>query len=242
MSTEINGPSNETPPRRAALVAGIGLVILVISVVSAEYLFLPKLLVPGNATDTAQTIDANRPLFLAMFFLYLISFIGDLVVAWALYVFLKPVNKSISLLAGWCRLVYAVIVVAALLNLLTTWHLLSGADYLDAFGTDQLHAQILHSVNTFRYEWDLAFPFFSLHLGLLAYLIVRSNYVPSFLGILLALEGGGLVVEYVLKPFFFPSFDTDLLMVTFFGELVLMVWLLIWGSRIREPARSGQVT
>ena len=229
-------PYTDIPLRRAALVAGIGLVILVITVMVAEFVFLPKLLVSGDATATAEAIDANRPLFLAMLFGYLISFMVDVVMAWVLYVFLKRVHKSIALLCGWFRLVYAVIVLAALLNLYTTWHLLSGRDYLDAFGTEQLHAQILHSVNAFRYQWDLAFPFFSVHLGLLAYLIVRSTYVPSFLGYLLALEGAGFVVEYMLKPFLFPSANTDWLMVTFFGELVLMFWLLIWGTRLREPA------
>ena len=233
-SNEIANRGNETSLRSAALVAGIGLAILVVTVVSAEFLVKPRLFVPGNAGETAHSIQGHRGLFLTMVFGYLISFICDLVVAWALYVFLKPANKTVALLAAWCRLVYMMIALVALLNLLTALHLLSGADYLNVFETDQLHAQVLASINKFNYEWDLGFPFFGIHLGLLGYLILRSNYVPSILGILLILGGAGYLVEYGLKPLLFPGLNTDLLMATFFGELLLMVWLLIRGGKHKQ--------
>ncbi|WP_286169650.1 DUF4386 family protein [Halocella sp. SP3-1] len=38
----------------------------------------------------------------------------DIVVAWGLYILLKPVNKNISLLSTWFRLVYAAIFVFVL--------------------------------------------------------------------------------------------------------------------------------
>lgn len=231
---EIGCRGDGTSVRGAARIAGVGLAVIVVTAISAEFLLYPNIVVPGGAAETAQNIERHPALFLAMLFAYLVAFIGDVVVAWALYVFLKPANASLSLLAGWCRLVYTVIALVALLNLLTAWHLLRGAEYLEVFGTDQLHARVMLAIDAFRYEWDLGFPFFGIHLGLLGYLVWRSTYVPSVLGILLILAGGGYLVEYGVKPLLFPAVDTGPLMITFFGELVFMVWLLIWGSRVRE--------
>ena len=225
---------NETSLRKAALVAGYGIVIIVITLVFAEFYVLPKLIVKGNAAETALNIMANKKLFLAGLFSYLIGFVGDLVVAWALYVFLKPVNKTVSLFAGWCRLVYTVIALIALLNLLTVWHLASGADYLTVFETDQLHAKIMLAIKAFGYEWSFGFVFFAMHVGLLGYLVLKSVYVPKILGILLILAGVGYLIEYNLKPLLFPGYNTGFLMITFFGELIFMAWVLLKGSKIRD--------
>jgi hypothetical protein len=39
-----------------------------------------------------------------------------------------------------------------------------------------------------------------------------------------------------LGPYLYPHANLDPLFVTFFGEVVFMLWLLIMGWRIREPA------
>ena len=91
---------------------------------------------PGDATTTANNIMANELLFRSGIVSWLIVLTCDVVVAWALYVLLKPVNKSLSLLAAWFRLVYSTIHGIALLNLIFVLQLLSGADYLTVFETD----------------------------------------------------------------------------------------------------------
>lgn len=233
-SNTITNQINETSVRKAALIAGFGLVIIVITAIFAEFYVFPKLIVNGDAAETTANIIANKKLFLTGLFSYLIALIGDLVVAWALYVFLKPVNKTVSLLAGWFRLVYTIIALIALLNLLTVWHLVSGAEYLNVFETDHLHAQIMLAIKVFGDEWAFGFVFFGMHLGLLGYLVLKSVYVPKILGILLILAGVGYLIEYNLKPLLFPDYNTGYLMITFFGELAFMVWLLIRGWKIQE--------
>ncbi len=225
---------NDTSIRQAALVAGIGLLIITITAIFADFYVFPKLMVKGDAAETARNIIANKKLFLTGLFSYLTAFVLDVVVAWALYVFLKPVNKSVSLFAGWCRLVYTVIALIALLNLLTVWHLASGSDYLKVFDTSQLHAQMMLAVKAFRYQWAFGFIFFGMHLGFLGYLVVRSVYVPKTLGVFLIIAGVGYLLEFNLKPLLFPGLSTGFLMITFFGELIFMVWLLLKGSKIRE--------
>src|ERR1044071_9976361 len=85
----------KTSLARAAILAGIGLLIMVIAAPFAEIYVLPKLIVPANAAETVKNILANQTLFTSAIFGYLITFICDLVVAWALYVLLIPVNKNL---------------------------------------------------------------------------------------------------------------------------------------------------
>ncbi len=83
------------------------------------------------------------------------------------YVLLKPVNKSLSLLAAWFRLVYATIFGIALANLFGVLLLLSGADYLTVFETNQLHALVSLFLNGYNYGFSIGLFFFSFHLGML---------------------------------------------------------------------------
>ena len=88
--------TNKTSLRAAALIAGIGLLTMVIAAPFAELYVFPKLVVRDNAVETAKNIMANETLFIAAIFGYLITFIADVVVAWALYVFLKPVQENLG--------------------------------------------------------------------------------------------------------------------------------------------------
>lgn len=84
--------------RQAALTAGFGGLIMV-AAPFAESVYA-KLVIPGKIEETVQNIVANQGLFLAGLFAYLITFICDVLVAWALYILLIPVNRSLSLLTA----------------------------------------------------------------------------------------------------------------------------------------------
>jgi hypothetical protein len=232
-SNKITNSTNKTLLRTAALIAGIGLLIMVIAGPFAELYVYPKLIVSDHAAETAQNIIANQTLFISGIFGYLITFICDLVVAWALYVLLKPVNKKLSLLTAWFRWVYTGIALVALLNLVNVLRLLNTSDTLTVFQSDQLHAQVMLSLSTFRTEWHFGLLFFGIHLGLLGYLVFRSKYIPRILGVLLIIAGLGYLLT-TLEPFLFPSINLDFAEYTFYGELIFMLWLLIKGSRIKE--------
>lgn len=215
--------------RQAALIAGFG--YLISPVPFAEFYVYPKLVIPGNIEQTAQNIATHGGLFLAAIFCYLITFISDVVIAWALYVLLVPVNRSVSLLTAWFRLVYTVIALFGLLNLVTVFRLLNTPDYLTVFGPGQLHAQVMLLLNSFRYDWSMGLILFGIHLGLLGYLVYRSGYIPRIIGILLVIDGLGWVIDS-LRPYLYPNAHLRFLFITFFGELFFMLWLLVRGWKI----------
>src|SRR5580658_4751859 len=127
-SNKMANPAPKTSLGTFAFVAGLGILFMATSPF-AEFLVYQKLVVPGNAAETVKNITGNQALYISGMFAYLINFICDLLVAWALYVLLKPVNQHLSLLTAWFQLVYAVISLVALINLFTIFQLLNNADY-----------------------------------------------------------------------------------------------------------------
>jgi hypothetical protein len=217
--------------RQAALIAGVG--YLLMPVPYAEFSVYPKLVIPNNIEQTVQNIGAHGGLFLAAIFCYLITFISDVVIAWALYVLLAPVNRALSLLTAWFRLVYTVIALFGWLNLATVYRLVNTPDYLQVFGAGPLQAQVKLLLNTFRYDWSMGMLFFAIHLVLLGWLIYRSGYIPRLIGIILVINGLGWLIDS-LKPYLYPNAHLGLIFITFFGELIFMVWLLVRGWKIPQ--------
>ncbi len=148
-----------------------------------------------------------------------------MVVAWALYVLLRPVNRSIALLSAWFRVVYAAVFAAALSNLFVAVRLLTDADSLEAFGTGRLNAQVMMSVNAFNDGWDAALAIFGLHLLVLGYLVYKSGYIPRALGILVMIASLGYLIDS-FGGFLSTGYNANVALFTFVGEVLLMGWLL----------------
>ena len=117
--------------RQAALIAGFAYLLMPVTI--AEFYINPKLLVAGNVEQTAQNIAAHGTLFAAAILCYLVTLILDIIIAWALYILMMPVSRSVSLLTAWFRLVYTLIALVGLLNLTTVYRLLHTPVYLTAF-------------------------------------------------------------------------------------------------------------
>ncbi|MBV8530529.1 MAG: DUF4386 domain-containing protein [Candidatus Eremiobacteraeota bacterium] len=219
--------------RQAALIAGFG--YLLDPVTYAEFTLYPKLVIPGNIDQTVANISSHHALFVAAMFCYLVNFIEDIVVAWALYVLLLPVNRSVSLLAALFRIIFATIALVGTFNMATVYRMLTTPEYLSVFGSAQLHAQVDLLLHSFRINYSLSLVIFGIHLILVGALIYWSRYMPKWLGIILVINGLGWIVSE-LQPYLWPTANLGFLFFTYFGELVFMLWLLIVGWRIKEPA------
>ena len=178
--------------RQAALVAGCAYLFNPVSY--AEFSIYPKLVVASNADQKAQNISAHLGLFAAAILCYIASFIGDIIIAWALFVLLAPVNRALSLLAAWCQLVYAAVALCSVFGLLEVYHLLATPYYLTVFGPGQLHAQVWLLLHSFHFNWSMSLIVFGIHLVLVGYLIFRSGYIPWLVGTALFVAGLGWMI------------------------------------------------
>jgi hypothetical protein len=216
--------------RQAALVAGLGLLLLAVLAPIANFGVLQKLIVPGDAKTTAENIAAAQGLFrMAIGSLFMVAIL-DVVVAWALYILFQPVNRSLSVLAALFRVVYATLFAVAVSNLLSALQLVGGADFLKAFGTDQLQAQMMVLLSAFQSGWDLALIIFGLHLFILGILVFRSGKRLWVLGIFVIAAGLGYIVDGGGK-LLLPNYNVTVSTFTFVGEALLIFWLLWKGIR-----------
>ncbi len=229
--------------RKAAIVAGFALLIMLIPAIFANFFVFPSLIVSGDAATTANNIMANKGLFRAGIGSWLIVITLDVVTAWALYVLLKQANKSLSLLAAWFRLMHAAIFGITLLNLVFVSVLLSGADYLTVFETSQLHALVSLFLNGYDYGFSIGLFFFGFHLGILGYLVYKSGYIPRILAVLLIISSFCYLIinaGSILLPNY-PEIITQVIGVpAFIGEFLLMLWLLWRGAKIPEMSTSEE--
>ena len=165
----------------------------------------------------------------------LVVAVCDVVVAWALYVFLEPVNKGLSLLAAWFRLVYATILGVALFNYAAVPRLLRGADLSNAIEAGRLHSDVVLSIHAFDDGWAMGLVFFGLHLALLGYLVLKSDYIPRLLGAVLLASGLAYLVDNFGR-LLLPEYDLGLATFAGWGELLLVPWLLVKGMNV-HPTR-----
>src|SRR5437773_10243647 len=93
--------------RKAAKVAGFTYLLTLPFVVFANFALHDRLIVAGNAAETARNIIAHERLFRVRITCDLIYCAGLVVLLTALYVILQPVHRGVAALAACSRLVHA---------------------------------------------------------------------------------------------------------------------------------------
>ncbi len=119
------------------------------------------------------------------------------------------------------------------LNKVAALVILSGADYLTVFTADQLSAQAMFFLDLSEHGVVIAQIFWGLWLFPLGYLVFKSGYLPRILGVLLMIGCLGYLFDF-FAFFLFPNFETTVSLVTGFGEIFFMLWLLIKGVDIEQ--------
>lgn len=232
-SEEVQNRITDVSLGNSAVIAGICLILMAILAPTANFSILEGLIVHDDAVKTVSNIMASKGLFRIAISFFLIVAVLDLIVAWALYVFLKPVNKSLSLLAAWFRIVYATMLGMTLIYLIQVLQLVNGTGYLRAFDTNQLQAQVMISLNNFMNGWGLGLIIFGFHLFFLGYLILKAGYMRKILGLLLIIASLGYLIDG-FGNLLSTAYHMNLAMFTFIGEIILIFWLLIKGRKIQR--------
>ena len=240
-STTTKRPTADISQRKVALTAAISLLVLALLAPFALFGVLQTLVVPTDAAATVENIIASEGLFRAGIAAFLIVIMLDVVVAWALYVLLRPVNRTLALLTAWLRLAFAAVFASALVNLLDVAQLLGGADGA-ALQPAQLQAQVMSSIASFDNGWIvIAHAIFGLHLLGLGYLLFRSAQFPRFLGVLVIVAGGGYLVDSFTR-ILVPDFVFTFSVFTFVGEALLIVWLFYRAIKGFKPSAVASMS
>lgn len=226
----------ETTPRRAGIIAGIGYLMLFVFAIFGNFLVLESLIVPDDAAATVANLAESGTTFRFGILAFLVIFLVDVVVAWALYVLLSPYAQRLSLAMAWMRIVYTVMLGVGIVFLMAASGLVQGAT------TDV--DQVALMLDGFDYSWMIGLAAFGLHLGLLGYILIRTRVAPRLLGVLVVVAG----IAYVADTTFFTVLsdyesyaDAFLIMVavpSVIAELGLAIWLLARAGKELPVAAS----
>lgn len=188
-------PASEVTPRTAAMIAGVSYVVLFALAVFANFFVREGLVVTDDAATTAANIVESQGLFRLGMAAFLIIFLLDIVVAWALHLVFRPISPDLSLVAAWSRLAYTVFLGVALVFFFQAVQLLGGAEFLGAFSAEQLEAQALVALDTFNSTWLIGLSAFGLHLAVLGIVLLRSGSGPKGLGSILLVAGAAYLLD-----------------------------------------------
>lgn len=216
--------------KRTARLAGL-LWLLMFIVGPIAQIVRSKIFVISDVEATAHNIMANEFLFRVGFASDLVMLILFLLLPLVLYGLLNTVDKNLSILMVIFVMVSVPINMINLLNEFASLQLLSGVEYLNGIGANQLMAQAMLSYDLYLHGYEIANVFFALWLIPLGLLVYKSGFLPRVLGILLVVGGGGLLLE-VFIYFLFPGYEivnTILLIPQTIAEFAFLLWLLIRG-------------
>src|SRR5271165_2501245 len=125
------------------MMAGVFQLLEALTAAFGQVIVLNRLVVSGNAAATAANILGHERLFWLGFASSLIGVAFHLAWALLMYELLKPVNRHLSLLAAFFRLVGCAIQALTSLLYLAPLVILQGGSSLGAFTAEQLQALAL---------------------------------------------------------------------------------------------------
>ena len=187
MLCEAEGRVSGLSLRGAARV--LALAYLLNPVTFAQGYAMPHL-VAGDPAGTVANMAAHPHLFGAAILSYFFSALGDVAMAWGLYILLAPVNRALAVLGATLQWVYAAAWLAAISQLGVLYRLVDVPDYGGQIKVADMPAQAAQLLAGYRSGWGLALVLFGLHLVVTGWLIARSTYLPRWIGWLLLRAGG----------------------------------------------------
>ncbi|TYP70545.1 DUF4386 domain-containing protein [Paenibacillus methanolicus] len=223
--------------RMLALTAGVALLAMAAAAAFAYGYAHGRLLAEGDGAATLHNLQAHSWLLRAELFGWLIILVCDIVAAWALYLFLKPVHPGLALLGAWLRLAYASMLGIAVACLIGVLVLTSGeVDFADV----QTPSLALAGMRAFDTVWSTGLIVFGVHLLVVGALALRSADIPRVWGILLLIASAGYIATHACGVFF-PQYagiaaglEAAFTVPMAAGELGFALWLLLRGGRIGQ--------
>jgi hypothetical protein len=185
--------------------------------------------VTGDAAQTAANILESEGLFRMGMVSFLVIFVVDVIVAWALYVLFKRVNEDVSLVTAWFRIVYTVFLGVAVIFFYQALQLLSGSEFLNVFDAGQLEAQALLAADTFNSTWLVGLLVFGVHLILLGWLVVKST-APRLLGYVLIVAGLAYVADTLAHTVLanYVDYENVFLAIVAVPSVIAEGWMGLW--------------
>jgi hypothetical protein len=229
--------TDSSPRTLGRVVALLGLVVIVLGILAQGFIS-DRLISLRDPTRTAANILANEPLYRAGFTLYMIEMSAQVAMTVLLFHLLEPVNRKVATLA----LVFGVAgctikTFSRVFYLVPLFLLKQGAIGALTAGDVSAVSLILLTVND--RGAGVALAFFGFETMLEGWLILRSTFLPRWLGVLTIVAGIGWLA--FLTPSLGYTVFNVIALIALLGSIAMFGWLLVRGvdeERWRAIARG----
>jgi len=233
----------EKSQRKAAKVAGFIFLFIVLGWILNWTFVDSKLTIAGNVTATATNILANEWLFRVGIMNELILSVSGFILAFALYVMLKPIDRNLALLALFLKMAESIVATVNVLAKFIVLQMLNGKAYLTVFKPEHLQDIAGLFFNIRSNGATITMVFLGLGFIVFFYLLYKSKYVPGILA------GFGILSYFLILVNSFvtiliPQNGTMMTMVNSISmifmtpsilfELIIGLWLLIKGIKLQQ--------
>jgi uncharacterized protein DUF4386 len=226
-------PEGEFSPQVYARTAGFLYLLVIAGGAVAEVFVRQRLLVPRNAAATASNFLAHEQLVRWGFAADIFAGLCVLPLMLLLYELLKVVNRRVALLVVFCSLVGTAVQSTALLGHYAPLVFLTrGRDF--GVNLELLQAQSYMALQLQGIGYAAGLVFFGGTMLGRGYLIVKCNFLPRIIGVLLMLAGVCYMLNSLID-FVAPAiagYAMALLIVPGIAESSLCLWLLIKGLNV----------
>jgi len=224
------------PTDKAARIAG-AIYLSMAFTAPWRLMYIPgTLFVHGNATATANNIVAHE-------WLFRFGILGDLLtgtiaifLTLALYRLFKAVNQNLAtLMVILGSVMVTPIYFVNTINDAAALLLARGDDFLSVFGKPQRDAMAMLFLRLHHHGIVANEIFWGLWLFPMALLVIRSRFLPRFLGYWLIINGFAYLIDS-FTGLLLPQYESTVSNITFpalLGELVFMLWLVIKGANVQ---------
>jgi len=200
-------------------------------------LYVPSVLIVwGNAAATANNVRDSETLLRLGMAGELFSSTVVIFAVLAFYSLFKAVSGKHARAMLVLMLISVPISYLNVLNDLAALTFARGPEFLSIFDQAQRDALVLFFLRLHSQGFILAQIFWGLWLFPFGILIMRSGFIPRFLGISVIVAGCGYVISscaVLFLPRYAPTIS-QFAMILEMGELPL-IWMLIWGAKELPP-------
>jgi hypothetical protein len=233
-----------TPRNKAARVAGLFYLVLIICGIF-NLLYIPSQLIAWeSASQTLENITNSEMLFRLGIVSGILTFLTFMLLPLALYKLLHEVNKGYASLMVIFALVSVPISFMNILEKFSVLNLISNPEYLQHLGKTELQTQVMLHLSNYNNGVELSQIFWGLWLFPFGYLVYKSGFLPKLLGIFLMAGCFGYLITFfggfLYEDFYKTTFSDIVGMPASVGEIGSCLWLLIMGTNKLRVGKNNE--
>ena len=225
-------------PRFLARLAGVFYLVIITFALFAYLYVRGQIIAPGDIAQTAVKVLAHERLYRLGFSAAVIVVVCNLPLGLILFELLKVVNSRLALLALLFITAAATIEAVNLFNYIEPLLTFQLPEYRSAVQANELQVLAHGAIRMFGYGFSVSLTFFGVFCALTGFLILRSNFFPRVLGLLMIVAG---VIYWINNFGLFLALPIPYIpWVTLIAESSLALWLLVVGvNETKWLARAG---